>query len=74
MKMNETKGRFSRRTVALFWTLILAIVIGTLLYYEQIALLYVLATLGLTTLLIIVSFADLEKVSRENIEGFSNKS
>ncbi|MGI8469214.1 MAG: hypothetical protein ACR2N3_12260 [Pyrinomonadaceae bacterium] len=69
--MSGIKNRFSRRTIALFWVLILAIVIGILLYFEQIALLYVLATLGLTTLLLIVSFADLEKVSRENIEGFS---
>ncbi|MGI9034761.1 MAG: hypothetical protein ACR2GD_01865 [Pyrinomonadaceae bacterium] len=72
--MNGIKNRFSRRTIALFWVLILAIVIGILLYFEQIALLYVFATLGLTALLLIVSFADLEKVSRENIEGFSKES
>ncbi|MGI8556620.1 MAG: hypothetical protein ACR2LT_09735 [Pyrinomonadaceae bacterium] len=72
--MNEIKSKYSRRTIALFWCLILAIVIGVLLYFEQIALLYVLATLGLTVLLLIVSFADLEKVGRENIEGFSPKS
>ena len=72
--MSETKSRFSRRTIALFWSLILVIVIGVLLYFEQIALLYVLATLGLTALLLIVCFADLEKVSRDNVEGFSGTS
>ena len=72
--MNESKRKFSRRTTALFWSLLLAVVIGILLYFEQIALLYVLATLGLTALLLIVSFADLEKVGRENIEGFAGKS
>ncbi len=69
--MNGIKSKYSRRTIALFWCLILAIVIGVLLYFEQIALLYVVATLSLTILLLIVSFADLEKVGRENIEGFS---
>ena len=71
--MNEIKNRFSRRTIALLWTLILAVVIGVILYYEQIALLYVMATLGLTALLMIVSFADLENVGRENAEGFSKE-
>lgn len=71
--MSEVTGRFSRRMIALFWSLILAVVIGTLLYFEQIALLYVLATLGLTALLLIVSFADLEKVSRDSVEGFTKQ-
>lgn len=71
--MNEIRSKYSRRTIALFWFLLVAIVIGILLYYEQIALLYVVATLALTTLLLIVGFADLEKVNRESVEGFSNK-
>lgn len=71
--MSEIKGKFSRRTVALFWCLVMAVVIGTILYFEQIALLYILATVGLTTLLLIVSFADLEKVGREKVEGYSSE-
>ena len=55
---------------ALLWLLGVAIVIGTLIYLEQIAILYVLATIGLVALLLIVAFADLENVGRENIEGF----
>jgi membrane protein YdbS with pleckstrin-like domain len=66
--MTEIKGKYSRRTIALFWCLAVAVIIGVLLYWEQIALLYVLATISLVGLLLIVSFADLEKVGREKIE------
>ncbi len=59
---------YSRRTIALFWFLLIGMVIGILIYLEQIALLYVIATLGLVVLLLIVGFADLENVGRENIE------
>jgi hypothetical protein len=63
------KGSFSRRSVALFWLLVVSIVIGTLIYLEQIAVLYVLATLTLVALLLIVGFADLEKISRDDLAG-----
>ena len=69
--MGNTKSRFSRRVVALFWLLIVSIGIGILISSEQIALLYVLATLALVALLLVVDFADLENVSRENIDGFA---
>ena len=68
--MTGKQGSYSRRTIALFWLALVAIVIGVLIYLEQIALLYVLATLSLVMLLLIVGFADLEKVGRDNIEGF----
>ena len=55
--------------IALFWLAIVTLVIGLLIYFEQIAFLYVLATLSLVILLLIVGFADLEKVGRENIEA-----
>jgi len=66
--MNENKRTYSRRMIALFWVLLIGIALGVLVYLEQIALLYVLATLGLVFLLLIVGFADLEKVGRENLE------
>lgn len=66
--MAEFLNKYSRRTVALFWVAILAIVIGILLYFEQVAILYVLATIGLVALLAIVGTADLENVGRENAE------
>lgn len=58
-------GNLSRRTTALLYVIAAAIVIGTFIYLEQIALLYVLATLGIVALLLIVAFADLEKVGSE---------
>ena len=67
------QSKFSRRTIALFWCLMTGIVIGALIYAEQIAALYVLATLALVILLLIVGFADLEKVGRENLESFAVK-
>lgn len=66
--MAEKVSKYSRRSVALFWLVLVAIVIGTLIAFEQIAILYVLATLALAVLLLIVGFSDLEKVGIENIE------
>ena len=68
--MAAKERKISRRSNALLWLMGVAIVIGTLIYLEQIAILYVLATISLVVLLLIVSFSDLERVGRENIEGF----
>ncbi len=54
----------SRRKAALLWMLLTAIVIGVLIAYEQISVLYLLATLGIVVLLLIVGFSDLEELSR----------
>ncbi len=62
--MSTNKNRLSRRTLALLWMVLVAIVIGVLIAYEQISILYVLATLSIVVLLLIVGFADLEGVSR----------
>jgi hypothetical protein len=70
--MAEKTGRFSRRTIALFGLLAVGIVIALLVAYQQIAFLYVLATISLVALLLTVAFADLEHVGSENVEGFSN--
>jgi len=66
--------RYSRRSIALFWLAVVSVMLFTLLYLEQIAVLYILATLSLVILLLVVGFADLEKVGREKIEGFASKS
>lgn len=71
--MAQTQQKLSRRTVALFWLLAVAAVIGVLIYFEQIALLYVLATVGLVALLLIVGFSDLENVDRDAVAGFAAK-
>ena len=66
MAINNTK--FSRRSVALFWLALVAILIGVLIGFQQIAVLYIFATVGLVVLLLIVGFSDLEKVGVENNE------
>ena len=71
--MTAKQGKLSRRSTALVWLIGVAIVIGTLIYLEQIAILYVLATISLVALLLIVAFSDLENVGRENIEGFNSE-
>ncbi len=53
----------------MFWSLVVSVAIGSFIYFEQIAMLYVLATLALVVLLLIVAFADLESVGRENLES-----
>ena len=61
--MANNKG-LSKRTKALIYMLGVAIVIGVLIAYEQISILYVLATLSIVVLLLIVGFTDLESASR----------
>lgn len=60
--MANTGKKFSRRTIAFFWTLLVAIIVAVLIRMEQISILYVLVTLSLVILLLTVGFADLEKV------------
>ena len=50
--------------MAMLIMLAVAVVIGTLIAYEQISILYVLATFAIVLLLIVVGFADLEAVGR----------
>lgn len=70
--MENKQPRFSRRVSALLWLTAVAIVIGVLIYLEQIALLYVLATISLVALLLVVGFSDLKNVDRAQIQGFSS--
>lgn len=60
-----------RRTTALLWLIGVAIVIGVLIAYEQISILYVLATLSIVALLLIVGFSDLENVGRADDDANS---
>jgi len=62
-RIDVTRKR-RRRTITLAWVAALAVLIILLIYKEQTALLYILATLGVTALLIIVAFADLEDKSK----------
>jgi hypothetical protein len=51
--------RRRRKLVTALWALALAIGTILLIYWEKTALLYILATLGVTALLLIVAFSDL---------------
>jgi hypothetical protein len=60
-----TGGRNKRvRGITLLWILVMTAIVFILLYYEQIALLYVLANLGMTALLALVAFANLHATER----------
>lgn len=54
------------------YLLAVGIVIGSLIYFEQISILYVLTTLALVILLLVVGFSDLESVGRGDEESGSS--
>ena len=53
-------ARKRRRMITYAWVAGLALITILLIYKEQTAVLYILATLGVTALLVIVAVADLE--------------
>lgn len=58
--VNKTaERRLSRRKITWLWIIGVTAVVIALLYWEQTALLYVLATLGVSGLLIVVAMSDL---------------
>jgi heme O synthase-like polyprenyltransferase len=57
-RINPTKTK-KRRSLTYLWIPLLAVVVFLLIYFEMTELLYVLATLGVTALLVIVATADL---------------
>ena len=60
-RLANSRGRKTGgRNRALIWIVGIGLIITLLIYFEQTAILYVLATLGLTALLIIVALADLK--------------
>ena len=60
--MAKKEQKISRRKLALLRAVLVGIVVGVLIYFEQISVLYVLATFSLTALLLVVAFADLENI------------
>ena len=63
-KTNLASGRRRRKTFTFLWMLVLVVLTMSLIYWEQIALLYILATLGVTALLIVVALADLGRAEQ----------
>lgn len=66
-------SKYSPRKLAFFGLVAVAILITVLLYLEQIAVLYVMATLALVALLVTVAVSDLENVDRDTVTGGSDR-
>jgi hypothetical protein len=64
----QAKGRRRRKIVTMSWIAALALGVIALIYWEQTALLYILATLGVTALLIVVAMSDLGGAN-SHVEG-----
>lgn len=57
--------RDRRRQKALLGMIVVGSIIGLLIYFGQVAVIYILSTLSLIALLLSVGFSDLEKVGTE---------
>jgi hypothetical protein len=55
----KSKKAGRSRGFTYLWIVALAVVVFLLIYFEQTSLLYILATLGVTVLLVVVALADL---------------
>jgi uncharacterized membrane protein YhaH (DUF805 family) len=65
MKRRSAAGdRRRRKMITVLWTAVLAIGTIILIYKEMTALLYILATLGVTALLIVVAMTDLSPAEK----------
>jgi hypothetical protein len=62
-RIRSTKVK-KRRGFTYLWIFGLAVLVFLLIYFEQTSLLYILATLGVTILLVIVAAADLGQSER----------
>jgi uncharacterized membrane protein YhaH (DUF805 family) len=63
-RRNAADDRRRRKLITILWTALLALGTIILLYKEQTALLYILATLGVTAILIVVAMADLSPAAK----------
>jgi hypothetical protein len=63
----QAKKTGKRRWLTYLWIVALLLVVSLLIYFERTALLYVLATLGVTALLLVVAFADLGGDERSDV-------
>jgi hypothetical protein len=64
--MIKSKKAGRSRGFTYLWILALAVLIFLLIYFEQTPLLYILATLGVTILLVVVALADLGRSERSS--------
>jgi hypothetical protein len=66
------KARQRRRGLTYLWITGLAVLTITLIYLEQTAILYILATLGVTALLVVVAVADLKGTEGQTLLSASD--
>jgi len=67
-RRNAASDKRRRKMITILWTAVLAIGTIILIYKEMSAVLYIVATLGVTVLLVLVAMADLspaEKLTNE---------
>jgi len=69
MNPKQKSNQKRRRTFTYLWIFGLAVLIFLLIYFEQTALLYVFATLGVTALLVIVAISDLGQNELSDVPG-----
>jgi hypothetical protein len=62
------EARKRRRRNTIIWTAVVAAIVIGLIYKEQVALLYVLATVSVTALLAVVAVTDLHDARRRVVE------
>jgi hypothetical protein len=60
-KRNLSNTKRRRKMFAVLWSALFAIGTVTLIYFEMTSLLYILATLGVTAILVIVAVSDLSR-------------
>lgn len=68
MSRQANRGR-NRKLITFAWITALALLTVFLIYREMTAVLYILATLGVTALLIVVALADLSKHEKFSTES-----
>jgi hypothetical protein len=63
-RRNAASDKRRRKMITILWTAVLAIGTIILIHKEMTALLYILATLGVTALLVVVAMADLSHADK----------
>ena len=63
-RRNAASDKRRRKMITILWTAVLAIVTIVLIYKEMTAVFYILATLGVTALLVVVGMADLSPAEK----------
>jgi hypothetical protein len=67
-RRNAAGDRRRRKSFTILWAAVLSIGVITLMYYEMSALLYILATLGVTALLVVVAVSDLHHGEKQSAD------